>query len=393
MINIIYIFTNLISSLFKKNKKIIVTCGIDFNSFNENTKHLFLYLSQKKEFHTYWMTDNDKIFKFLKQNKYKVIKRKSFKSIVILIKAGFIISCGESYPNFLNLISKDTIKISLRHGAGPKYSGVSYKINEIKKISKLNDNGKDFIKEINKSDYINFASKNLAEIFINKFNISTKKIKIFGFPRCDMFFKKKIIQNLYLKKLITKKFFKINKKEKIILYAPTWRLNDKKLPIERLADFDWKNFDSFLKKKNYYCLINLHTYTNVKIKEKLERIKLINRTEFFDINELLPEIDVLITDYSAIATDFALLRRKILYVIPDYKQYKKINGFFRDIINFNAGVICQNSKNLFNNLVNENISEIEKKKNNQYLKFYYDTKNKNSNQNIYMFLKNFKFNY
>ena len=88
-----------------------------------------------------------------------------------------------------------------------------------------------------------------------------------------------------------------------------------------------------------------------------------------------------------------MLRRKILYVIPDYKQYKKINGFFRDIINFNAGVICQNSKNLFNNLVNENISEIEKKKNNQYLKFYYDTKNKNSNQNIYMFLKNFKFNY
>jgi imidazoleglycerol phosphate synthase glutamine amidotransferase subunit HisH len=33
MINIIYIFTNLISSLFKKNKKIIVTCGIDFDNY------------------------------------------------------------------------------------------------------------------------------------------------------------------------------------------------------------------------------------------------------------------------------------------------------------------------------------------------------------------------
>ena len=291
------------------------------------------------------MTENEKIFKYLKKKKLKVVKRKSLKSF-LLIRAGIIISSGESYPNFLNLISKDTIKISLRHGAGPKFSAVSYKINNKNKIFKINDNGKSFIKEINKSDYINFTSKNLADIFEKSFHISKRKIKILGFPRCDHLFNKTLTNHLYNKKTISKKYFKINKKDKIILYAPTWRLNEKKLPIEFLSNFNWKKFNDFLFKNNLYFLVNLHPYSNLKLQKNLSRIKIIKKSELFEINQLLPEIDILITDYSAIATDYAILKRKIIYVIPDYKKYKKINGFFVDIKKFNAGIIAKNTETL-----------------------------------------------
>ena len=40
-----------------------------------------------------------------------------------------------------------------------------------------------------------------------------------------------------------------------------------------------------------------------------------------DINNILPEINLLITDYSSIATDFLLLDRPLLYVMPDYDQF------------------------------------------------------------------------
>ena len=144
----------------------------------------------------------------------------------------------------------------MRHGAGPKFSAVSYKINNKNKIFKINDNGKSFIKEINKSDYINFTSKNLADIFEKSFHISKRKIKILGFPRCDHLFNKTLTNHLYNKKTISKKYFKINKKDKIILYAPTWRLNEKKLPIEFLSNFNWKKFNDFLFKNNLYFLVN-----------------------------------------------------------------------------------------------------------------------------------------
>ena len=68
MKNLFLLFNNLLSSLIKKNKKLIITCGINFNSFNENSRYLFLYLSKKKDFEIYWMTENEKIFKYLKKN-------------------------------------------------------------------------------------------------------------------------------------------------------------------------------------------------------------------------------------------------------------------------------------------------------------------------------------
>ena len=67
MKNLFLLFNNLLSSLIKKNKKLIITCGINFNSFNENSRYLFLYLSKKKDFEIYWMTENEKIFKYLKK--------------------------------------------------------------------------------------------------------------------------------------------------------------------------------------------------------------------------------------------------------------------------------------------------------------------------------------
>tara|TARA_Y200000002_G_scaffold295699_1_gene250202 strand:+ start:5947 stop:7131 length:1185 start_codon:yes stop_codon:yes gene_type:complete len=386
MKNLFLSFINSVSSLIKKNKKLIITCGINFNSFNENTRYLYLYLSKKKDFEIYWMTENEKIFNYLKKKKLKVIKRKSLKSFFLLMRAGIIISSGESYPNFLNLISKNTIKISLRHGAGPKFSAVSYEISNKNKIFKVNDKGKSFIKEINKSDYINFTSNKLANIFENNFFISRSKIKILGFPRCDHLFNKKLSRDLYNKKIISKKYFKINKRDKIILYAPTWRLNEKKFPIEFLSNFNWKKFNNFLFQNNLYFFINLHTYSNLKLKINLNRIKIIKKNELFDINQFLPEVDILITDYSAIATDYAILKRKIIYVIPDYDEFKKINGFFVDIKKFNAGLIAKDNESLLR-IIKEK-SKIDNVKIKRYLKFYYDTNITNSSEQVYEFLKN-----
>ena len=53
---------------------------------------------------------------------------------------------------------------------------------------------------------------------------------------------------------------------KFILYAPTWRLNKKTLPIAKLNSFSFGKFNNFLKSKNYIFLINTHFNDDIKIK-------------------------------------------------------------------------------------------------------------------------------
>ena len=110
---------------------------------------------------------------------------------------------------------------------------------------------------------------------------------------------------------------------KFILYAPTWRLNKKFLPIQKLKGFSFYKFNNFLKSKNYYLLINTHLNDNIKFKN-YSNINLIKKNSLFDIYSLLPEIDLLITDYSSIASDYLLLERKIIHLLPDHEEYTKI---------------------------------------------------------------------
>jgi CDP-glycerol glycerophosphotransferase (TagB/SpsB family) len=49
-----------------------------------------------------------------------------------------------------------------------------------------------------------------------------------------------------------------------------------------------------------------------------------------DLNAYLGFCDVLITDYSSVALDFLLLRRPILYYMPDVERYLSMRGFYVD---------------------------------------------------------------
>jgi CDP-glycerol glycerophosphotransferase (TagB/SpsB family) len=49
--------------------------------------------------------------------------------------------------------------------------------------------------------------------------------------------------------------------------------------------------------------------------------------EFTDVQELLPWVDVLVTDYSSIYLDFLLLNRPVIFFTPDLAAYEAECGF------------------------------------------------------------------
>ena len=370
-----YLINSLSKFILKKKlkkKKLILFTGTDFNSFNENSKYLYLYLSKFKNFYPLWITTNEEIFNYLKTKNLNVIKKKKLFSILYYFAADILVGTGEKFPLNSNYLSKNCIKINLRHGYGPRSNGISFKIKN-NKIIKIDDQGKSYNSKLSKWDYINYTNKNISNILGTKFGIPKKKRVILGFPRCYQFNnKKKNQERCYKKNLLNKMGFPVN--NKFILYAPTWRLNKKTLPIAKLNSFSFGKFNNFLKSKNYIFLINTHFNDDIKIKN-YSNIFFIEKDIFFDIYSLLAEIDLLITDYSSIATDYLLLKRKIIHLLPDHEEYTRNMSLLTDTEEINCGPIVKDYKNLIKNL--NDFKFIKNKKIKKYIKFYGQGNKKN----------------
>ncbi|HAQ17677.1 MAG TPA: hypothetical protein DCR40_00400 [Prolixibacteraceae bacterium] len=180
-----------------------------------------------------------------------------------------------------------------------------------------------------------FATSTLTKAILSAcFDFNAMKIEVTGQPRTDALFSKK--QNL---KIIYEDILCF---KKIILYMPTYRQGylDKNegrtldLNIFGLESFNYDSFIQFLEKNNILFLWKLHPfeesfflnkYTPQNNFRNLSHRLLINNG--LDINEVLGEIDILVTDYSSIYIDFLLTDKKMIFLPIDLEIYKEKRGF------------------------------------------------------------------
>jgi len=73
---------------------------------------------------------------------------------------------------------------------------------------------------------------------------------------------------------------------------------------------------------------------------------------FYDTEPVLSICDMLITDYSSIIFDFALLERPMLFYAPDLEDYEKDRGFYFDYSSFIPGPLCMTKQSLVEEIVN-----------------------------------------
>lgn len=110
--------------------------------------------------------------------------------------------------------------------------------------------------------------------------------------------------------------------KKIVLYAPTWRDNSyvsAGYTFELKANFrKWKEIlgeDTIVVFKPHYLIIN-----TFKDDPQLDGF-LYSIPAQAEINELYVISDVLITDYSSVFFDYAVLKRPIYFYMYDLKEY------------------------------------------------------------------------
>lgn len=113
----------------------------------------------------------------------------------------------------------------------------------------------------------------------------------------------------------------IPREKKVVLYAPTFRKN------ENIDVYQW-NYESVLEafdKKfggSHVILIRLHPRVSSKCGFIHYNDKVINVTNYPDIQELLSIADIEINDYSSSMFDFGVLRRPVFLIAKDLSEYK-----------------------------------------------------------------------
>lgn len=183
-----------------------------------------------------------------------------------------------------------------------------------------------------KLSHVVCSSKNVAPIYAEAFGVDESRILPLGAPRIDSLLKKKSVDE------IRQKFDNIHpecKGKKLILYAPTFR--DDHETNRRLLD----NLDMDLFRRefgdNYILLVKLHPQINAGVKAE----GTVDVTTGHDINDLTLISDILITDYSSVCMDFALLSKPCIFFAFDLEEYEKERSFYFDYETYVPGTVAK----------------------------------------------------
>lgn len=204
-------------------------------------------------------------------------------------------------------------------------------------------------RDVAKYNYMISPSSFTTEVFQSAFQIERERLIETGYPRNDF------LSNVTIKEIQQiKDKYHLPKDKKIILYAPTWRDNSfvaKGYTFTLKVNFDiWKEIlgDEYIVLfKPHYLII-----TKYDMEKYNGFVYAIDATS--DISELYVIADVLVTDYSSVFFDYAILRRPMYFYMYDLEDYKQeLRGFYIDIYQDLPGQVMEDERALVDAIKNQ----------------------------------------
>ena len=238
------------------------------------------------------------------------IKMDTLEYFKTALQAKYWIACV-NIERGLHFKKKNQIYLNTWHGASLNYVGNA--------VNGRNDFHFEHI------DYFCYNGEYEREFIKRDFNVRDEALIPTGYPRNDALY-----EATEQTRMDFRKKFDIPDGKRIILYAPTWRESEDGGGSFKLAPpIDWKKWEEKLGDK-YVVFLRTHPYTtelmNVTFNDFVR-----DYISYPQINDLLIAADVLISDYSSIQLDYAILGRPQICFGYDYDAYKAVRGFYFDM--------------------------------------------------------------
>ena len=239
----------------------------------------------------------------------------SFGSFKKLAGSKYIFLNDNFFPLAFMKFGEENTIVQLWHapGASKKFGG-SVDIESREILSKISEN----------TDYLIVTSENIIGYYSEAFQMPESKIKALGLPRMDYYFENRDLDKL--KKDFCQKYG-ISQDKKIILYAPTFRDEEKYNNV--FSYLDLEEFNARLGNE-YVLALRLHPKIKNFYKEDISsKGKYIDVSGYESEQELMLISDVLITDYSSIMIEYSILNKPTVFFTYDLDEYlKNERGFY-----------------------------------------------------------------
>ncbi|WP_423363135.1 CDP-glycerol glycerophosphotransferase family protein [Mycoplasma sp. P36-A1] len=188
----------------------------------------------------------------------------------------------------------------------------------IKKFGEETENRRYKIKAY---DSIIVGSEYFKAIFAKALATPLENVKALGVSKTDYLFDQDFINDSQY--TFYKKYPKLINK-KIVLYAPTFRGDG--IDDMKFVNKDIKQLQKQLPSQ-YQLIVRLHPL----IKEKVNDFMMCDE---FNLYTMLSVSDIIISDYSALIYDAAILNKHIIMYLDDLEEYKKTRGLSVNIDDF-----------------------------------------------------------
>lgn len=290
--------------LFPLKKNTVLLFSYYGEQYSGSPKYIGNYLSNNTDLKVVWA--------FVQPNKHRGVR-------------GRIVRYGHmSY--YLALATADTIITNYRmteefqKRAGQRYIQTWHSSLRLKQIEKDTEDTlpENYIKmaqnDSQQIDILLAGSRKSKEIFERAFWYDGL-IAETGTPQCDILFN----HDEEVERRV-RSFYGIPEEARIALYAPTFRKNHDTsvydLDTEAVLDALTERFGG-----EWYLLMRLHPHLIHQTDCFHYNEKVLQATDYDDVQELLCAADFLISDYSAIMFDYAATRKPCILYTPDLVNY------------------------------------------------------------------------
>ncbi|QCT31394.1 CDP-glycerol glycerophosphotransferase family protein [Bacillus velezensis] len=248
------------------------------------------------------------------------------KAVLILFKSKVVIT--DNYFLMTSVLNRrpQTTCIQVWHANGSlKKFGLEDVTNQNRPASDISR----FKKVYRSFDFVTVGSDEMADVFKKSFGIRDGQLLKTGVPLTDVYYEEH------------KPELKHKWPKKIILYAPTFR--DYDMQSFRLP-FTEEQLTNALNGE-YMLLVKLHPAVLHQISASFES-ELIKNVSDMRLHDLLKAADILITDYSSVPFEFALLNKPIFFFTYDLEEYDQKRGLIDNYTSVIPGKACHDSEAL-----------------------------------------------
>ncbi|UTR05631.1 CDP-glycerol glycerophosphotransferase family protein [Alkalihalobacillus sp. LMS6] len=302
-----------------------------------NPRAIYEYLKEEKSSYNLIWSVNKNFVKEFEERNIPYIKRLSLRWFFELARSRYWVT-NSRMPNWIQKPGHTTY-MQTWHGTPLKKLAAD--MDEVRMPGTDKDRYvENFHQEAKNWDYLISPNPYSTEIFKRAFAFE-KTILETGYPRNDRLINGNNEANIEA----LKKKLNIPLEKKVVLYAPTWRDHHNAGPGSYHFDLqlDLKRCQEQLG-DDYVILIRLHSFITTPPNLSGYEGLVIDVTHSIDINELYLIADILITDYSSVFFDFAILRRPMIFFAYDLEEYRDdIRGFYFSLEDHAPGPIVKTS--------------------------------------------------